>query len=107
MGRVTTSKVISELKKIKKTLSQTYSIKQMVLFGSRARGEELLTSDVDILVVSPDFSALPFRQRPDKFLDAWKLPVDLEVLCYSPEELKRKQKEIGLVREALARGKLI
>jgi len=32
------------------------------------------------------------------------LPVDLEVLCYSPEELKSKKKEIGLVREALKQG---
>ena len=73
----------------------------MYLFGSRARGDELLTSDVDVIVVSKDFKGLMFRKRPDKFLKEWTLPIDFEVLCYTPEELKRKQKEIGLVQEAM------
>lgn len=107
MGRVTTSKVIGELRRLRKLISKKYKIKQLILFGSRARGDELLSSDVDIIVVSPDFSGVPFRKRPDSILDAWKLPVDLEVLCYSPEELKRKQREIGIVQEALKQGKTI
>ncbi len=101
MGRATTKEVIRKLKIIKKKAAKRYSIQKMLLFGSRARGEELLTSDVDVIVVSSDFRKMPFRKRPDFFLDNWMLPVDLEVLCYSPEELERKRKEIGLVREAL------
>jgi len=101
MGRATTEKVILELKKIKKSLGKEYKIERMFLFGSRARGDELLSSDVDLIVVSSDFEKIPFRQRPSKFLEAWTFSVDLEVLCYSPQELKRKQKEIGLVQEAL------
>ena len=100
MGRVTTKKVISELKRMKKKLK----IGSIFLFGSRARGEELLTSDVDVIVVSKKFEGIPFRKRPDTFLDYWTLPVDLEVLCYSPDELKRKRKEIGLVQEAMKQG---
>src|SRR3989338_4362481 len=102
MGRATTQKVISELRKIKRKASLQYDIKKMYLFGSRARGEELLSSDVDLIVVSLDFSSLPFRARPDLFLALWKLPLDFEVLCYTPQELKRKQKELGLVRDALS-----
>lgn len=97
MGKITTKQVIQELKQIKKSIK----VDKMFLFGSRARGEELLESDVDVIAVSKSFSKIPFRKRPDKFLNAWKLPVDLEILCYSPEELNRKKKEIGLVREAL------
>jgi predicted nucleotidyltransferase len=101
MVGVSNKKVISELKKLKKKLSKEINIEKMLLFGSRARNEELETSDVDIIVVSKDFSKTSFRKRPDRFLDEWFLPVDLEVLCYSPEEILRKQKEIGLVQEAL------
>lgn len=107
MGRVTTTQVISELKKLKKKFSKVFSIDKMFLFGSRARGEELLSSDVDVIVVSDDFCNVPFRERPDFFLDNWFLPVDLEVFCYSLEEFKRKKKEIGLVQTAVKDAKMI
>lgn len=107
MGRVRTKKIISELKKIKNKINKTYKIDKMLLFGSRAKGEELLTSDVDIIVISKDFSKVKFKKRPDIFIESWKLPVDIEVICYSPEEFKRKQKEFGLVREALKNSQLI
>lgn len=103
MGRVTTSEVIKELKKIKKKSK----VEQMLLFGSRARGDELLTSDVDVIVISKEFAKIPFRQRPNKFLEAWALPVDLEIFCYTSEELARKRREIGLVQEAMKQAKKI
>lgn len=103
MGKITNKEVITELRELKKK----NQIEKMLLFGSRARGEELLNSDVDVIAISKKFYGVPFRKRPDKFLDAWRLPVDLEILCYSPEELERKKKEIGLVREALKQGKEI
>ncbi len=107
MGRITTKIVIKELKRIKAKVSKKHKIDQMILFGSRSRGEELLSSDVDLLVVSPYFKNIPFRKRPDIFLDAWKFSVDLEVICYSPEEFFRKQKEYGIVREAVKEGEII
>ncbi len=101
MGRETTQKVMKTLKRIKKEAGKKVTIDTFLLFGSRARGEELLSSDVDVIVVSPDFKGVSFRSRPDIFLDLWNLSVDFEVLCYTPDEFERKKKEIGLVREAL------
>ena len=103
MGKIKTSEVLKELKLMKKRSK----VEEMLLFGSRARNEELLTSDVDVIVISKRFVNMPFRQRPNKFLDAWTLPVDLEIICYSPEEFSRKKKEIGLVREAVKQGVFI
>lgn len=102
MGKATTKEVIREIKRIARPFSK--KIDRVILFGSRAKGEEKLDSDADVIIVSDSFEGIPFKKRPDRFLDAWKLPIDLEVLCYSKEELKRKQKEIGLVREALRTG---
>ena len=107
MGRITTERVIEELKKLKKYFSNVYEIDKMLLFGSRARNDELFSSDVDVIVVSNDFKSIPFKQRPDKFLDNWKLPIDLEIICYSPQEFKRKLKEYGIVRQANKDGILI
>ncbi len=105
MGRRTTQKIIARLKEIRRTVGKLYQIDDMLLFGSRARGDELLGSDVDVIIISKDFEHIPFRKRPDAFLDAWKEPVDLEIICYSPAEFKRKQKEYGLVREAMKYAK--
>jgi len=107
MGRITTKEVIRTLKKIKKEANKDITIEKMYLFGSRSRGDELLTSDVDVIVVSSDFEGVHFRKRPNLFLDKWFSPVDLEILCYSPDELGRKKKEIGLVQEALKTAKII
>jgi predicted nucleotidyltransferase len=107
MGRATTKEVMRELRRVKRKAAKMYAIDRMFLFGSRARGDELLTSDVDLIVVSSDFKDIPFRKRPDFFLDLWTLPVDFEVLCYSPDEIERKKKELGLVREALKQAKEI
>ncbi len=107
MGRVTNKRVIEELERIKKKLSKKYKIQKMLLFGSRARGDYKLTSDVDLIVVSKDFKNYSFRERPNDFLDIWLLPIDFEVLCYTPEEFIRKKKEYGLVREAAKQGQKI
>ncbi len=107
MGRITNEEVISNLKKIKKELSKRYKIQKMLLFGSRAREDHKLTSDVDIIVISQSFKNIPFRQRPNYFLDAWTLPIDFEVLCYTPEEFLRKKKEFGIVKQATKDGKEI
>lgn len=103
MGRITTRKIITELKKMKKN----FQVDRMLLFGSRARGDELLTSDVDVIAISKNFRRLSFKKRPNRFLDAWKMPIDLEILCYSPEELERKRQEFGIVRRALEEGREI
>ena len=79
----------------------------MLLFGSRARGDYKLTSDVDLMVISKDFKKYSFRQRPNDFLDTWILPIDFEVLYYTPEEFIRKKKEYGIVRQAAKEGQEI
>ena len=107
MGRVTNQKVIKELERIKKELSKRYNIQKMILFGSRARGDYKLTSDVDLIVISKDFKNCSFRQRPHDFLDSWTLTVDFEVICYTPEEFLRKKKEYGIVRQAAKEGQKI
>lgn len=107
MGSLENRKVISFLKQFKKNLQKKYKIQKAILFGSRARGDWLLTSDIDIILVSDDFASIPFRRRMADVLQYWNEDIDIEILCYTPAEFKRKKKEIGVVRQAVKEGVVI
>ena len=104
MGEAKTEFVKKELKKLKRIVNKKIRIDKFILFGSRARNEELLTSDVDVIAISDSFKGVNFRKRPLIFLNNWKLPVDLEILCYSKDEIKKRKNEIGIIHEALKTG---
>jgi predicted nucleotidyltransferase len=60
-----------------------------ILFGSRARGDYLLSSDVDLIVISDDFAGTSFPQRMIFLHEHWELPYYLEGLPYTEEEFAR------------------
>jgi len=93
-----------ELRQFRTALAKEFRITRMILFGSRARGEHLCTSDVDLIVVSPDFAGVPFLRRIREVLALWESDLDLEVLPYTPEEFERKKEEIGIVAVAAREG---
>ena len=104
MAGATNQQVIADLRRLKSELARLYRLERFILFGSRARNEELLTSDADLIVVSDDFRDIKFRLRPAQVLELWPDKVDLEVLCYTPEEFARMEQRIGIVRQAVAEG---
>ena len=104
MAGATNQQVIEDLRRLKSELARLYRLERFILFGSRARDEELLTSDADLIVVSDDFRDIKFRHRPGRVLEHWPDRVDLEVLCYTPEEFARMKQRIGIVRQAVAEG---
>jgi predicted nucleotidyltransferase len=82
-----------------------FQIEQALLFGSRARGDELVDSDYDVVLVSPDFEGVFFSQRSALMYDFWKhWPIEIEPLCYTPEEFETKKKQLGIVNEAVKEG---
>ncbi|MBI3893866.1 MAG: nucleotidyltransferase domain-containing protein [Candidatus Wallbacteria bacterium] len=94
----------AELKDFLDALGRRFKPLRAVLFGSRARGTHLRSSDFDLLLISEAFVGVPFRDRiKDASLD-WDGEWRLDVLCYSPEELERKRAQIGVVAEALVHG---
>ena len=50
---MTKEDILEYLKAQKKELSKKYGIKKIALFGSYARGEEKVDSDIDIAVIMP------------------------------------------------------
>jgi len=84
-------------------LSKSIRIDQAYLFGSYAKGTWIKTSDVDLVVVSPDFGNMPFTERLDMVNELqWKLNIRpfIEVIPLTPEELEVKLRESAVLRDA-------
>lgn len=74
------------------------------LFGSRARGEQLLNSDVDLLIIADAFDGIPFPRRLIQVHQHWSLPYFLEALPYTHQELTHLARSRGVVVAALRHG---
>ena len=96
-----TSRVV---KKFASRIRKKYQPELFLLFGSRARGDNFKSSDYDFIIVSKKFHKTRFILRPAEFFDYWDESVDIEPLCYTPEEFERKKKEIGIVSQAVKEG---
>ncbi len=76
----------------------------VLAFGSRARGEGLAHSDLDLLVVSEYFRDVRWLDRPVLVFEKVGLSFGVDLLCYTPEEYERKREELGIVRTASLDG---
>ena len=85
-------------------LRRKFAPLKVIAFGSRARGEALADSDLDLILVSPKFASMQSLDRPVKVLEALDQPGGLELLCYTPEEFEEKRHELGIVRVAVEEG---
>jgi predicted nucleotidyltransferase len=95
-------------KTIRETVLANLPGSRVLLFGSRARGEQDRFSDYDLLVITPQTFAPREKIRLSTLLDraivnAIKAPVDL--LLNSEEEVREKQDLPGhVVRTAIREG---
>lgn len=76
----------------------------VLAFGSRARGEGLRYSDLDLLIVSDAFHGMRWLDRMVRVIEALEIPFGVDLLCYTPEEYRQKREELGIVRSATAQG---
>lgn len=77
---------------------------RVVLFGSAARGQAGLTSDLDLLIVWD--SHLDFVNRCAEAYRRLKPRVAADLLVYTPDEMTQ-MKDRPFVRHALAEGKVL
>ncbi len=95
------------MRRLLDALRGRFSIRKAIVFGSRARGDHRPGSDLDLLLVSPDFASLDFIERPAEILRYWDGPWDLEPLCYTPAEYDRLRKMMGIVTVADREGEVM
>ena len=97
--------------KIKEAVQKIVDFEQprrVILFGSAARGDTNIHSDVDFLVVAKDEVESPRKEsvRIRQALDSVSMPMD--ILVISEERLRGLADQPGLVyREALRHGKVV
>ncbi len=101
-----------EIKKIAEAIRRHIPDAKILLFGSRARGDNLTTSDIDLIVISKTFQNTHFTRRAAHILkilhQEHALPrTDIDILCYTPQELHKKKNEIGTIQHALKHAKEI
>ncbi|MBM3789030.1 MAG: nucleotidyltransferase domain-containing protein [Acidobacteria bacterium] len=76
----------SSLRRIVATLSAMEEVERVSLFGSYGRGRADLFTDLDLLVVMRTAEGILERLR--RLYSLLAAPVDLDILCYTPEELE-------------------
>ena len=85
--------------------------RQIVLFGSWARGDVDADSDVDLLVVEDGpFSAEHSRRdatvKLDRALRGLRVPVD--ILVFTPDEIEKWRRSVNhVVHQALTEGRTV
>lgn len=93
-----------KLKEVVARLAKIPEVEQVILFGSYARGQRDLFTDLDLLVVMQ--SEEDFVQRTARLYQQVCGDVDMDLLVYTPEEFERQQQQ-GFVRRVLESGKVL
>lgn len=72
------------------TVLSTESPEKVILYGSRATGAATADSDIDIVVISGDFSGKGFWERVDLLSDViYEIFEPLDVVALTPDEWER------------------
>lgn len=91
------------IKEITKFL-QRVGAEEAIFFGSRVKGEELTSSDIDLIIISEAFAKTKFVKRLYPLHKEWNLPYFLEALPYTKKELKKLARSRGIIQKALKEG---
>lgn len=88
-------------------LARRIRLQQVILFGSHARGEADVWSDVDLAVISPRFARMTHEEIMDLLVEV-ALAVDprVEIRPYTPQDLKQAR-PTNFLGHILATGKVV
>lgn len=97
---------VTPVREFRQRLSRDVAVDRVILFGSRARGTAHQDSDWDVLIVSPTFAGVRFRDRMRRLYRYWDYDHygAFEPLPYTPEEFARRSQGPNIVREAVRTG---
>jgi predicted nucleotidyltransferase len=102
--------VLSIIKDYLQNVKEKINVKKVILFGSAARGEMHRDSDIDLIILSPDFKKMEFMKRLillSRLRRGMKKTAPMDIFGYTPEEFERLSKESIVLQEAKEQGKII
>ncbi len=85
-------------------------IKKIILFGSAARGQMHQDSDIDLIVISPQFRKMEFMKRLiflSKARRGMKKNAPMDILGYTQEEFEKLSKSSIVLEDAKKEGIII
>ena len=80
-----------EIKDFIKKVNAEFEPEQIILFGSRVKGEAWKRSDYDFIIVSKHFYGMHWLTRISRIVSLWEPLIDIDVLPYTPEEYEEKK----------------
>lgn len=99
------------LRKIRNQIVDTVHPEKIILFGSWARGDATLYSDVDLMVVKKEAFGKTHSRRQELtklWLSLASIPVPKDIVLYSSDEIEHwKQCVNHLISKALREGKVL
>ena len=104
MDRKPDAQTMSLLKDYIKRVEKEFHPEKVILFGSRARGDNLIDSDIDLMIVSDRFEGIPWRERIIRAFGDWDKKQMLQPICYTKKEFETLSKRIGIVNQAVKEG---
>lgn len=98
------------IKRYVRKLNETIRVERVIIFGSRARGDYSENSDLDLIVISPDFAGKDSLERSRFLLQTWReidaTKLRVEALGYTARELEEKKGYSPFIRKIVRDGYL-
>lgn len=96
-----------KLKKVTEKIIEEFDPEKIILFGSRATGQETTESDVDLLIVKDtNQSTRNVARKIDRVLFPRLFPLDL--IIYTPKQFEfAKESGDFFIQEVLKNGKVL
>ncbi|MBI5701106.1 nucleotidyltransferase domain-containing protein [Candidatus Saganbacteria bacterium] len=95
-----------------KHIPSNIRVNGVFLFGSFATGKTHKDSDIDFIVISPDFKKMQFMKRLELLshiqgADPVTRSVPMDIIGYTPEEFKNIDKKSIIMKKAKKEGKFL
>lgn len=93
------------IKKYVRRLSKVIKMEKVIIFGSRARGDFMEDSDIDLIIISKDFKGKSYLERAGLLHDTWReinpTRLKLEAIGYTEEEYEEAKKSSPFIRSLI------
>jgi len=98
---------MDKIKDVARQIGVRASAKQVILFGSQARGNANENSDVDFFIIAE--SGLPrFKRSRELYKMFSPYPFSMDLLVYTPQEVEdSRQSQLSFVSTVLREGKVL
>ena len=100
-------KTDKSVKEYKQKIKKEFPDSKIILFGSRARGDNLEESDYDIIIISKEFKNIKTPKRLEKVYKHWNNKLNADIIPYTPEEYENWSQYLTIARKAKKEGIVI